>query len=97
MVALILNLITCYCLANFDMLKLGVRDREKMTSRDMGKATLGLSKNRDIPGFQYGTRVYTFKHFRVEELRQRCNTSHWRDRKIYLKREYFVGKINPPT
>ena len=41
MFALILDLIICYCLANRDMLKLGFLDREKMTSRDMVKATLG--------------------------------------------------------
>ena len=33
-------LITCYCLANRDMLKLGVRDREKIISKDMVKSTL---------------------------------------------------------
>ena len=40
MFALIMDLITCYCLAICDMLKLGVFDREKMTYRDMVKATL---------------------------------------------------------
>ena len=41
MFALILEFITCYYLANRDMLKLVVCDREKMTSKDMVKATLG--------------------------------------------------------
>ena len=41
MFSLILGLITCYCLTNRGILKLGVRDREKITSRDMVKATLG--------------------------------------------------------
>ena len=39
MFSLIMDLITCYCLANRDMLKLGVSDQEKMTYRDMVKAT----------------------------------------------------------
>ena len=66
-----------------------------MTPRDMNKATIGQSGNRDIPGSKCGIRVYTFKRFRVEGSRQRCNTSHWRDRQIYLEREYLVGMINP--
>ena len=41
MFCLIMGLITCYCLANRGMLKLGIRDREKIISRDMVKATLG--------------------------------------------------------
>ena len=68
-----------------------------MTLRDMGKATLGQSGNRDIPGFKCGMRVYTIRHFGVEGSRQRCNTTHWHDRQIYLEREYFIGKINPLT
>ena len=47
-----------------------------MTSRDMVKATLGQSKNRDIPDCKCGTGVCTFRSFEVEGLRQRCNTSH---------------------
>ena len=66
-----------------------------MTPRDMNKATIGQSGNRDISGSNCGIRVYTFKRFGVEGSRQRCNTPHWRDRQIYLKREYLVGMINP--
>ena len=66
-----------------------------MTPRDMNKATIGQSGNRDISGFNCGIRVYTFKRFGVEGSRQRCNTPHWRDRQIYLEREYLVGMINP--
>ena len=47
-----------------------------MTPRDMGKATLGQSGNRDISGSKYGIRDYTFMHFGVEGSRQRCNTPH---------------------
>ena len=65
-----------------------------MTPRDMNKATIGKSGNRDIPGSKCGIRVYTFKHFGVEGSRQRRNTPHWRDRQIYLEREYLVGMIN---
>ena len=57
-----------------------------MTPRDMNKAIIGQSGNRDIPGSKCGIRVYTFKHFEVKGSRQRCNTPHWRDRQIYLKR-----------
>ena len=41
MFSLIRDLITCYYMANRDMLKLGVLDQEKITYRDMVKATLG--------------------------------------------------------
>ena len=68
-----------------------------MTPKDMNKAIIGQSGNRDIPGSEYGIRVYTFKRFEVEGSRQRCNTPHWRDRRIYLEREYLVGMINPLT
>ena len=68
-----------------------------MTPRDMGKATLGQLGNRDTPGSKCGIRVCTFMHFGVEGLRQRCKIPHWRDRKIYLEREYLVGTINPLT
>ena len=47
-----------------------------MTPRDMYKATIGQSGNRDIPGAKCGIRVYTFKCFGVEGSRQRCNTPH---------------------
>ena len=47
-----------------------------MTPGGMGKATLGQSRNRDIPGFKCGIRVYTFMHFEVEGSRQRCSTPH---------------------
>ena len=66
-----------------------------MTPRDMNKATIGQSGNRDISGSNWGIRVYTFKRFGVEGSMQRCNTPHWRDRQIYLEREYLVGMINP--
>ena len=66
-----------------------------MTPSDMNKATIGQSGNRDISGSKCGIRVYTFKHFGVEGSRQRCNIPHWRDRQIYLDREYLVGIINP--
>ena len=65
-----------------------------MTLRDMNKATIGQSGNRDISGSNCGIRVYTFKRFGVEGSRQRGNTPHWRDRQIYLEREYLVGMIN---
>ena len=68
-----------------------------MTPREMGKATLGQSGNRDIPGSKCGVRVCTFMHFGVEGSRQRCNTLRWRDRQIYLVREYLVGMINSLT
>ena len=68
-----------------------------MTPRDMGKATLSQLGNRDISDSKCGIRVCTFMHFRVEGSRQRCNTPHWRDRQIYLEREYLVGMINPLT
>ena len=68
-----------------------------MTHRDMGKATLGQSGNRDILGSKCGIRFCTFMHFGVEGSRQRCNTPHWRDRQIYLEREYLIGTINPLT
>ena len=51
-----------------------------MTPRDMNKATIGQSGNRDILGSKCGIRVYTFKRFGVEGSRQRRNTPHWRDR-----------------
>ena len=66
-----------------------------MTPRDMNKATIGQSGNRDIPGSKCGIRVYTIKRFGVEGPRQRCNTPHLRDRQIYLEREYLVGMIKP--
>ena len=65
-----------------------------MTPRDMNKAKIGQSGNRDIPGSKCSIRDYTFKHFGVEGSRQRHNTPHWRDRQIYLEREYLVGMIN---
>ena len=40
-----------------------------MTPRDMDKATLGQSENRDIPGSKCGIRVYTFMHFGVKGSR----------------------------
>ena len=64
-----------------------------MTPKDMNKATIGQSGNRDISGSKCGIRIYTFKNFGVEP-RKRCNTPHWRDRQIYLKREYLIGMIN---
>ena len=36
-----------------------------MTPKDMGKATLGQSGNRDIPSSKCGIRVCTFMHFGV--------------------------------
>ena len=36
-----------------------------MTPKDMVKATLGKSGNRDIPGSKCGIRVCTFMHFGV--------------------------------
>ena len=58
-----------------------------MTRRDMGKATLGQSGNRDIPHSKCSTRVFTFMHLGVKGSRQRYNTPHWRDRQLYLERE----------
>ena len=40
-----------------------------MTPRDMGKATLGQSGNRDIPSSKCSVRVCTFMHFEVEGSR----------------------------
>ena len=94
MVVLLLNLITCYYFTNCGMIMLGVRYREKMTLRDMRKATLGQSRNRDIPCSKCSTRICTFMHLGVKGLKQRC---HWRDRQLYLEREYLVGMINPLT
>ena len=37
------------CLANIDMILLGIRDREIRNPRDLSRATLGQSANRDIP------------------------------------------------
>ena len=37
-----------------------------MTRRDMGKATLGQSRNRDIPLSKCSTRVFTFMHLGVK-------------------------------
>ena len=47
-----------------------------MTPRDMNKATIGQSGNRDIPGSNCGIRVYTFKRFGFEGSSQRRNTPH---------------------
>ena len=68
-----------------------------MTHRYIGKATLGQSGNRDISRSKCSTRVCTFMNLEVKGLRQRCNTPHWRNRQIYLKRESLVGTINPLT
>ena len=68
-----------------------------MTHRDMGKATLGQLGNRDIPRSKCSNRVCTFMHLGVKGLKQGCNTPHWRDRQLYLEREYLVGTINPLT
>ena len=68
-----------------------------MTRRDMGKTTLGQSGNRDILRSKCSTRVCTFKHLGVTGLKQRSDTPHWRDRQLYLEREYLVGMINPLT
>ena len=76
MVVLLLNLITCHSLVNCVMLMLGVLYQEMMTCRDMGKATLGQSGNRDILRSRCSTRVCIFMHLRVEGSKQRCNTPH---------------------
>ena len=47
-----------------------------MNRRDMGKATLGQSGNRDIPHSKRGIKVFTFMHLRVKGSKQRCNTPH---------------------
>ena len=47
-----------------------------MTHRDVNKATIGQSGNRDIPGSICGIRVYTFKRFGVEGSRHIRNTPH---------------------
>ena len=41
-----------------------------MTLRDMGKATLGQSGNRDIPSSKCGIRVCTFMHFTVQGVEE---------------------------
>ena len=76
MVVVLLNLITCNYLANYGMLMQGVWYREKMTRRDMGKAMLGQSENRDIPHSKCSARVCTFIHLGVKGSKQRCNTPH---------------------
>ena len=68
-----------------------------MTHRDMGKATLGQSGNKDIPRSKCNIRACTFMHLGVEGLKQICNTPDWRDRQLYLEREYLVGTINQIT
>ena len=68
-----------------------------MIHRDMGKATLGQSGNRDIPCSKCSTKVCTFMHLEAEGSKQRCNTPHWRDRQPYLERIYLVGTINSLT
>ena len=65
-----------------------------MTHRDMGKAILGQSGNRDIQRSKCSTRVCTFMHLRVKGSKQGCNTLHWRDKHIYPLRESLVGTIN---
>ena len=40
-----------------------------MTPKDMGKATLGQSGNRDIPGSKCDIRVFTFMHFGVRGVK----------------------------
>ena len=40
-----------------------------MTRRDMGKAALGQSGNRDIPYSKCSTRVCTFMHLGVKEVK----------------------------
>ena len=75
MVVLLLNLITCYYLANCGMLMLGVC-YWKMTRRDMGKSTLGQLGNRDIPNSKGSTKVSTFMHLGVKGSKHRGNTPH---------------------
>ena len=41
-----------------------------MTHRDMGKATLGQSGNRDIPHSKCSTRALTFMHLGVERFEE---------------------------
>ena len=60
-----------------------------MTPRDMNKATIGQSRNRDISGSKCGIRVYTFKRFGGEGPRQRCNAPNWRDRH-HISRENIL-------
>ena len=43
------GLFSCYCLANIDMILLGIQDREIRTPKDLSRAKLGQSANRDIP------------------------------------------------
>ena len=71
---------------------LGIRDREIRIPRDMNTATLGQSANRDISIPSVAIRV---EHLSVLECRvgQRCTQPYWRDRQIYLEREYLVGTI----
>ena len=40
-----------------------------MTPRDMNKATIGQSGNRDIPGSKCGITVYSFQRFGVKGSR----------------------------
>ena len=42
------GLFSWQCLANIDMILLGIRDREIRTPRDLSRATLGQSVNRGI-------------------------------------------------
>ena len=48
--------------------------KKKMTRREMGKATLGQSGNRDIPNSKCSTRVSTVMHLEVKGSKRRCNT-----------------------
>ena len=52
-------------MANIDMIFLGIRDREIRTPKDMSRATLSQSVNRDIPVSSVAIRVRAFKHFGV--------------------------------
>ena len=48
------------------MILLGIQDREIRTPKDISRATLGQSANRDIPVPSVAIRVLAFKRFGVQ-------------------------------
>ena len=48
------------------MILLGIRDREIRTPKDLSRAILGQSTNRDILVLSVAIRVLSFKHFKVQ-------------------------------
>ena len=59
------GLFSWQCLANIYMILPGIRDREIRIPKDLSRATLGQSANRDISVPSVAIRVLAFKHFGV--------------------------------